>query len=158
MYSGVEWLYSAILSLILTSVVGLLAYRKVKSEIWNTIQEFGEQFATQLGEAFKEQLTPTVSKAFGIIGSQGGEAKAVKHLQGKLATSFIDNNYGELKMLAETVLGIDIDEMIQDYGAPTVIKTIQSFLPLLKGSGNSGGFLDGLLGKGHNSRGSVPSM
>jgi len=157
-YSGVEWLYSAILSLILTSIVGLVAYRKVKSEIWNTIDEFGEQFAEKLNTSLSDFITPMVKKGFSLAGSLGGEAKAVKELQGKLATNFIDNNYGELKMLAESVLGISFDELIEDYGAPTVIKTIQSLLPLLQGQGK-GFSLGGFFGGKNNPRsGNVPSM
>ena len=158
MYSGVEWLYSAILSLILTSIVGYVAYRKLKNDIWDTIDDFGSQFAEKLNEQLGSLISPVVKKGFSLAGSLGGEAKAVKELQGKLATNFIDNNYGELKMLAESVLGISFDELIEDYGAPTVIKTIQSLLPLLQGQGK-GFSLGGFFGGKNNPRsGNVPSM
>jgi hypothetical protein len=154
----VEWLYSAIFQLVLTSLVAILAWRKLKNYIWDTIDDFGSQFAEKLNEQLGSLISPVVKKGFSLAGSLGGEAKATKELQGRLAKNFIDTNYGEIKMVAERVLNIDVDELIEDYGAPTVIKAIQGFLPIFQGGGGKG-LLGGLLGGKNNPRsGNVPSM
>jgi len=147
----VEWLYSALVSFVLTIVVGLIAYRRIKNTIWDTINAWGQQFV-------EEAINPTVSKAFGIIGSQGGTAKATKELQGKMAKGFLNNQMGELRMLGEQVLGLDFDDLIDQYGATTVMKAVGGFMGAMQGKGG-GGLLSGFLSrqKGHNSSG-VPEM
>ncbi|MFX1476238.1 MAG: hypothetical protein ACFFCO_12285 [Promethearchaeota archaeon] len=119
------------------------------------------QFSEKLSGVLSDAITPTVKKGFSMAGSLGGEAKAAKELQNRMAKGFIDTNFGELKMLAEQVLGIDVEDLMDQYGAPTVLKAVQGFLPMLQGKG--GGGLGGLLSgfgsrqKGHNSSG-VPEM
>jgi len=161
----VDWLVSALVSFVLTIIVGLIAYRRLKSAIWETINDFSVQFSEKLSEVLGEAINPIVKKGFSLAGSLGGSAKAKKELSNELAKSFINKNYGSIKMLAENVLDMDVDDIIDRYGASTVMNTIQDFLPMLQGKGGGGGGLSGLLSglgsrqKGHNSESNqVPEM
>lgn len=149
-----EWLLSALISFVLTSIFLLWLLRKLKSDLQVAL----EDFPTALGEKFQEFFSPVVKRGMSIAGKMGGDAKAISHIQNKVATGFLNQNYGTLKMLGEQVLGLDIDGLIEDYGAANVIKAFQGFQGLVKG--NPSGLLGGVLGgaRRHNSPNHVPEM
>jgi len=133
----VEWLISALLSFVLTLIFGIFALYKLKG--------FMAQAIGDVADNFIEGLAPTMKKGFSLAGSLGGDAKSVKSIQNKVAKGFINENYGGLKMLAEKMVGIDVDELIEDYGAANVIKAIQGLGLLKSGQGSGQGLLSGLI-------------
>jgi len=66
-----------------------------------------------------------------IIGKKGGDAKAQNAIKSRVAKAFIDKNYGVMKIAAEKFLGLDVDELIDDYGAENIIGALREFLPQL---------------------------
>jgi len=156
-YSSVDWLLSALLYVVLTSIVGYVAYRKLKNILWDTIDDFGTQFAEKLNEQLGSLISPVVKKGFSLAGSLGGEAKAVKELQNRITTEYLDKNFGEYKMLAQEIFGVDVDGLLEEYGAPTVVKAISGLAGII-GQGGKGFNLGTLFQGKNNPRGNVPSM
>lgn len=74
-----------------------------------------------------KQLRPLVSKAFGILGKASGEKRAMGAVTEKMFDQIIDSpKFTALKMGAKTV-GIDIDDMLGEFGAE---KTFQGLLEI----------------------------
>lgn len=99
-----------------SSVVSFFTFRKVKQEIYS----FGDQLLEGFGDLF---TTPTVKKAFSILGKQGGEAKAESGLVEKMALDVIDGPQFAAIKLAASGLGFDLDGYIEEHGA---LKTLQA--------------------------------
>ena len=80
-----------------------------------------------IGDLFSGILTqPTVSKAFGILGSASGDARGKSAMADKLATDILNGpKFGALKMGAGA-LGIDLDAYIEENGAMNTISGLQS--------------------------------
>ena len=78
---------------------------------------------------------PTMQKAFGILGGKSGESRRNKALESEIATGIINKMIGPFKLIIEKVVGINIDEMIEEYGAMEVLNTLQTFLPMLQKAG-----------------------
>ena len=94
------------------------------------LKVFGSQLAGEL-TGFSEDLNELlgsegVKRAMSIIGGKGGDSRSQKIIKNKLAEGFIEKNYGLLKMAGEQILGIDVDDMIEQYGAENVIQAITS--------------------------------
>lgn len=101
-------------------------YEKIDEKIQQTLDEVGEQFAGILEK-------PTVKKAFGIIGSQGGIATAERTLTNKIATDVLNGpKFGALK-IAASAMGVDIDSYIAEHGALNTINSIQSLASMIPG-------------------------
>jgi len=66
-----------------------------------------------------------------IIGKQGGDAKAQNAIKDRVAKAFISKNYGLLKIGAEKLLGIDVDDLIDEYGAENIMTALQDLAPKL---------------------------
>lgn len=129
-----EWLISAIITVFVVLLGIFLMLKKLGNDI-------GEAFTGFIDNFNKSMTDPTVKKAFSIIGSQGGNTKAQGVIKDKIAKGYIQKNYGTLKILADKVLGIDVDEMIEDYGAENVLSAVQSLTGQL---GIEGGIPQGL--------------
>lgn len=119
-----EWLYSGILSTVLTSIIMLLLLRKLGKDLSEGIGGFIES----INEMFAQ---PMVKRAMSFIGRKGGDALSQKNLANKVASGYIKKNYGALKMLGEQVLGIDVDDMIEEYGAENILAVVQKYAPQL---------------------------
>lgn len=115
-----EWLYAALLSAALTLIGLFLLLKKLGNDIGNAFSLFGEIFEK-----------PTVSRAMSIIGQKGGDSKSQREIQNKIAASFINKNYGLIKMLGEQMIGIDVDGLIEEYGAINILKAIREIAPQL---------------------------
>jgi len=107
--------------------------------MYGAIDDVGTNFIKGL----EETISPTVKKGFSLAGKLGGDTKAIGNIQAKMATGFINKNYGTLKMVAQEVLGIDVDDMIETYGAANVIKAVQGLGGLLPAGGNLGSLFGG---------------
>lgn len=96
--------------------------------IQTVLDDVGESFS----ENFKEiMVDPTVKRGFGLAGKLSGEARGVKAVTNKIAEGIIDQN-PLIKIVAEK-LGFPLDEMMDQYGAETVMQAISKFQPILQG-------------------------
>lgn len=96
-----------------------------------------------------------VKRGMSMIGKQSGEARRNKAVENQIANSVIQKTIGPYKIIIDKVLGIDIDGMVEEYGAMEVLNTLQRFLPMLKQAGvdlDIGKMIQGALGgEGQNS-------
>lgn len=98
----------------------------IDNKIQATVDGIGELF----GEIFEK---PTVKKAFGIIGSQGGQATANKALTDKIATDVLSGpKFAGIKLIADG-LGMNIEEYIETHGAVNTLGAIQSLGGMIPG-------------------------
>jgi len=96
------------------------------------IKKFGNAIVKNIGEGLNELLgTEVVKRGMSIIGKQGGDTKAVNAIKNKLAKGAINKNYGMIKILAEQVVGIDVDELIEEYGAENILTAVSQLGPKL---------------------------
>lgn len=97
---------------------------ELKVEFEEIVQEKMQGAIDLIGEAFEGILTdPTVSKAFSIIGSQGGNAKSQNSAVDSMANDILDGpQFAAIKMGAEA-MGLDISEYIEKHGA---VNTLQA--------------------------------
>lgn len=86
-----------------------------------------------LGEVFEGIFTqPTVKKAFSIIGSQGGQAKAEAGLVDDIAKDVMNGpQFAAIKMGASSLLGIDIDQYIEEKGAVQTLGAMKQIAGLM---------------------------
>lgn len=98
---------------------------------------------SKIGELFTQ---PVVAKAFGILGGKSGESRRNKALENEIAGSVIDSTIGKFKPILGA-LGIDIDDLIDRYGATEVLGMVNTFLPMLKNAGiDVGALMQGGIG------------
>lgn len=112
------------LSIVVPVIAQVILLKSLGKQLSAGINEFIEN----LNEQF---INPTTKRAMSIVGKMGGDAKAVNAIKGKLAKGFIDQNYGVIKIVAEKVLGVDVDDLIDEYGAGNILTAIQDFAPKL---------------------------
>jgi len=117
---------------IIAIVIGyiFITRRYIPKLIQNVLNDVGENLSESIKEIF---VNPTVKKGFTLAANLGGEAVQVKAVEKKLAEGALDTQLGGLKIIAKQVLGIDIDEMVEEYGATAVLQAANNFLPMLKG-------------------------
>jgi hypothetical protein len=84
-------------------------------------------------ELQEKVLNPNVKRAMSIIGSQGAENRDLKLAEEHFSSQVIDSQIGDIKPLLQNFLGIDLDEMIEKYGASNILKLINKYLPMAKG-------------------------
>lgn len=72
-----------------------------------------------------------IPRALGVLGKSGGDRRSVNLIKGEMAKGFIDKNYGLIKIIADRVLGIDADELIDEYGAENILTAIGEIGPKL---------------------------
>lgn len=81
-----------------------------------------------IGESFGEILSqPTVKKAFSIIGSQGGDARASNAAVDAMAQDFLNGPQFAGIQIAAEALGFDIEKYIEKYGPMRTIQAAQQF-------------------------------
>lgn len=127
-------------------------YKVIDEKIQNTIDEVGGQF-----EAIFEK--PVVKKAFGIIGSQGGQATADRALTDKIALDVLNGpKFASLKLIASGI-GMDVDAYIEQHGAVNTINAINSLGGMIPGL-DLGSLLSGgtNLAVGHEANGKHPYL
>lgn len=101
-------------------------YIQIDDKIQATVDGIGEMF----GDIFEK---PTVKKAFGIIGSQGGQATANRALTDKIAMDMLNGpKLAGLKLIASG-LGMDIDEYIEEHGAVNTLQSINALSGMVPG-------------------------
>ena len=101
-----------------------------------------------IGEIFSSIVTePKVSKAFGILGKNSGEARANRATVDALAGDILNGpKFGALKVGA-SMLGIDIDNYIEEHGAIGTLQALQQIAGTLGIDVNqimAGGLTEGL--------------
>lgn len=115
------YLFVSLLTVVLQTGIFFLLLRK-----------FGNSLILNIAEGLKEIFEkPTVKRGFALMGSLGGDARAQKNIEATLAKGFIDKNYGLIKMMGEKVLGLDVDDLIEEYGPENIIGAMQNLLPKL---------------------------
>lgn len=123
----------------------------IDEKIQATIDEIGGVFE----QVFEK---PTVKKAFGIIGSQGGQATAASALTEKIALDVLSGpKLAGLKLVAGGI-GLDVDSYIEEHGAVNTINAIQSLAGAIPGL-DLGSLLQGAgqtLSVGHEANGDNP--
>lgn len=109
-------------------VSGVVSYLLFNYKLRTTLQEVIDILGTVFSDIFEK---PTVKKAFGIIGSQGGEARADKAVVDKIAIDVLNSEkFAGLKMAASAI-GLDIDSYIEEHGARATLQALQSLGGLL---------------------------
>ena len=74
---------------------------------------------------------PAIKAVLGSWGKQGGDKTAIGEIKNKMAKGYIDKNLGLIKIAADKVLGINVDDMLEEYGAENIITAIQQLAPKL---------------------------
>ena len=119
--NSLYYLLITVASLAVLQVLNIIILRKFGNSI---IENIGQGLNTVMG-------SENVKRAMSIIGKQGGNAKAVNAIKDKMAKGFINKNYGLIKIVAERLGGIDVDELIDDYGAENILSAVQQLAPQL---------------------------
>lgn len=110
-----------ILSIILPIIAQLLLLKKFGSDLSGAIEGI---FSGELSQ-------PMVKKAMTVIGKMGGDRQSVNSIKNKLAKGAISKNLGLIKILAEKFVGIDFDELVDEYGAENILTAVQELAPKL---------------------------
>lgn len=107
-------------------IVGAFNIEQLKLEFTEIVDERLQAAIDAIGESFGQILSePTVKKAFSIIGSQGGEAKAANQVVDDMAKDMIDGpQFAAIKLGAEA-LGIDVGSYIEKHGAMNTLRAAQ---------------------------------
>lgn len=124
-----ETIIIVILCTIATIAFQLFYFRKFHKFILQLGQEMSGGI-NQFVEDLNENLSgPMISKAMGIIGKQGGDRKSINAIKEKVTKGYIDKNLGVFKIIADKVAGIDVDELVEDYGAENILAAIGELGP-----------------------------
>ncbi len=104
---------------------------RLKIEFQEIVDERLQTAIDTIGESIGEIFTqPTVKKAFSIIGSQGGEARAENIAVDDMAKDMLDGpQFAAIRMGAEA-LGLDIESYIEKHGAIRTISAAQQLAKL----------------------------
>jgi len=117
---------------LITSILGLLIYRREKREVLAHMEKFVDsriQVAIDdiggvLGQIFEK---PIVKASMTNLGKMGGEAMQNKAIINKMATDVLDGpKFAALKMAAKMGLNVDIDQYIEENGAVATLQAAQS--------------------------------
>jgi len=123
-------------------VIGIFAYRKLKLDLSDTIDGVLDMFSG----IFEK---PLVKQSMSVLGKKSAESRAEKRVVDDVATQILDSpQIAGYKMMAKEALGVDIDGMVEEYGAPQTLMGIQQILGMLGIDLTSA--LSGGLGKGLN--------
>lgn len=111
--------------------VALRFYKREKAsvmaEVEERIHEELQGALDTLGEVFEGIFEkPIVKKGMSIIGSQGGQAKAERGLVERIATDALNGpQFAAIKMGAKSVLGIDVDQYVEENGAMNTLAAVK---------------------------------
>jgi len=115
-----QLILTIVLTVVVQSIVGVLLGIRLLNVAFDKLSGF---------------FGPAISRTFGEMGKKSGESRRNKALENKVATSIINKQIGPFKIIADKVLGLNIDELIDEYGAMEVLNMAQQFLPMLQGMG-----------------------
>ena len=145
---NVELWLSVVISFLMSVVLLTIIWkRKLPNLIQQVLDDVSGSFGEQVKLVFAD---PNVKKAFTILGNQSGEVRGLKAVENQISSAVLEKTIGDYKPLADT-LGIDIDGMIEKYGATGVLNLINKVRPMLGG-------IAGGMGKINNSKGSNKKM
>jgi len=89
------------------------------------------RFSQQLLGFFEKGI---VKQGMSILGKKSGESRRNKSLENKIASGVIENTIGKWKLPLK-IIGVDLDELLEEYEPLELLETLNTFLPLLKGAG-----------------------
>ena len=122
------WVLLLILALVLKSMVSTTK-EEIGVEIDNRLQMAFDQLGDTLNDVF---TSPLAKRAMSIIGNKGGASKAQTAVMNKMATDVLDGpQLAGMKMMANQLLGIDIDKYIDQHGPVNTLQAIQQFAPIM---------------------------
>jgi microsomal dipeptidase-like Zn-dependent dipeptidase len=103
-------------------VLGFFAYRFLARQINDTISAIVENFFSE----------PLVKQSMSVLGKKSGEVRAEKATVDKMAKQVLNSpNLAGYKMLGKQLLGIDVDEMIDEEGAMNTIAGLRTLAQAL---------------------------
>jgi len=112
------------MTVVLTSVLtGTIVYMGINYAI--------NRFSQQLLGFFEKGI---VKQGMSILGKKSGESRRNKSLENKIASGVIENTIGKWKLPLK-IIGVDLDELLEEYEPLELLQTLNTFLPLLKGAG-----------------------
>jgi hypothetical protein len=119
MLTFIELIWILAVNFIALGAFGFIAWivltRQINTTIGAVIDNFVEIFAD-----------PNVKRAMTIMGKESGKVRAEKATTEAIAKQVLDNpNIQGWKMIAKTALGIDLDEMIGEYGAVETLAALK---------------------------------
>lgn len=118
------WLIGPLVSSAVTLCGLFILFRKFKHDL--------ELESNDLLEQVQEKfLDPVVKRSMGIAGKMGGDVKAVGAIKKRMSKAFIDKHYGMLKIAADKILGINVDDLIDEYGAENILTAVSELGPRL---------------------------
>ncbi|GAG72221.1 unnamed protein product [marine sediment metagenome] len=111
----------------ITSLLGILFYRREKRAILASIDERIQGAIDGVGEALNEVFAkPVVKGAMTNLGKMGGAAMQNKSLMNKMAMDVLSGpKLQGLKMIAKQALNIDVDEYIEENGPIATLQAAQ---------------------------------
>ena len=136
-----------ILTILLTVGVTVATQSVILVVIGNKFLKFAFK---KVGEII---TAPTLQKAFGILGGKSGEARRNKALENEVASTVLESTIGKFKPILGAI-GLDLEDLIDRYGAVEVLGMANTFLPMLKNAGidvskmDIGNILGGIVGGG----------
>ena len=143
---------------VVTSILGLLVYRREKRCILAAIDSKIQMAIDNVGEALHEVFAqPIVKGAMTTLGKQGGAAMQHKAITNKMALDVLASpKMSALKLLAKTTLNIDVDQYIEENGAVQTLGAAQELAGLVGVDLNqlmAGGLNGANLAVGHEANG-----
>lgn len=114
-----EYVFIFLVNLLAIGIFAFIISFPLKKQVNQTIDGFLELFVGQF-------LDPNVKRAMTIMGKESGRVRAEKATTEAIATQVLDNpNIQGWKMIAKSALGIDLDEMIGEYGAVETLAALK---------------------------------
>ena len=102
----------------ITSIIGVLIYRREKRAILAAIDDKIQMAIDDVGDTLQAVFKPVVKASMTQIGKQGGAAMKHKAITTQMATDILSSpKVNALKMAAKMGLGIDVDAYIEENGA-----------------------------------------
>ncbi len=108
---------------IASSIFGLVYAKRTKDEFREEVHEVGQAIYDGVGEIL---TTPTVKKAFSILGKQGGDMKGENLLVDEMATDMLNTPQFEAIKMGASAIGFDLDAYIEKHGAVKTFKAANS--------------------------------
>jgi len=114
-----EAMLDIIITLLGFSGILVIALKIFERRMYNMVDSIGEIFSQILEK-------PSVSKAMGILGKASGDARSQRAIIDDLAQDILAGpKFNALKMGA-SMIGINIDEYIQEHGALATLESLQT--------------------------------
>lgn len=115
---------ATILTIVLTSVLtGIIMYMALNY----TLNKFGGSIL----EFFDKGI---VKQGMSILGKKSGESRRNKALENEIALGVVENTIGKWK-IPLSLVGIDLEELMEKYEPMELLGALNTFLPMLQGAG-----------------------